>query len=513
VEPDPRVNLGDESLPYVNPMWMATLDDDLWLDQITIPGTHDAAADAHTSNQGPGPAISVICQDYYISNQMALGVRWFDVRLHLDDKNGVLTAFHGPYYLHKNFDDLLTAGLDFLQAFPSETLVYMIKQEHSSVNDNTFAKAVYDYLQARSSDLSAFWVSSEMPMMCEARGKIVIVSQYQNTDSGIPSGIHLSWDNNTQGEYVYGGDFPLWAQDHWSLYSVHYSEKIDEIEAGMELGNSTANERLQIINFTSCEKDSKHSIWEVANNINPEIQSFLLSHTFYRHQGAVMLNFAGGADKLENGSRSNCPELVNIILNMNDLGMDEVTIGSQVWLNKSLAVVQFSGGMVEPIPELEDCSQWITTNLAAWRHFSDDPCEGNFGGRLYNWPTVHPQLAESVCPPGFHVPTDSDWDNLITYLGGPEVAGGKMKEAGTDHWDSPNTGATNSSGFSALGRGYWGWGESVGLKRTVMFYTYSPGNDSVVFRALCDTSERIFRIADTARSYYAASIRCIKDSH
>ncbi|MBN3034967.1 MAG: hypothetical protein JW861_05230, partial [Bacteroidales bacterium] len=147
-ESDPRVNLTDEPLPYSYTRWMASIDGEHYLNEFTIPGTHDCAADEHTSKQGAA-AGNVICQDYYISNQMNLGVRWFDVRLHLDTHNGVLTAYHWHYYLHKNFNDLLTAALDFLQAYPSETIIFMIKQEESKASDNEFASAVYDYISQR----------------------------------------------------------------------------------------------------------------------------------------------------------------------------------------------------------------------------------------------------------------------------------------------------------------------------------------------------------------------------
>jgi uncharacterized protein (TIGR02145 family) len=70
-------------------------------------------------------------------------------------------------------------------------------------------------------------------------------------------------------------------------------------------------------------------------------------------------------------------------------------------------------------------------------------------GRLYTW-----EAATSACPDGWHLPSDDEWTTLIDFLGGEDVAGGKMKETGTTHWNSPNTGATNSSGFTALPGGY-----------------------------------------------------------
>ncbi len=70
-------------------------------------------------------------------------------------------------------------------------------------------------------------------------------------------------------------------------------------------------------------------------------------------------------------------------------------------------------------------------------------------GYLYNWET-----AINVCPSGWHLPSDAEWTTLTDYLGGENVSGGKMKETGTLHWNSPNTGATNESGFLALPGGY-----------------------------------------------------------
>ena len=72
-------------------------------------------------------------------------------------------------------------------------------------------------------------------------------------------------------------------------------------------------------------------------------------------------------------------------------------------------------------------------------------------GVLYNWPAV---MTEGICPSGWHIPSDEEFTQLTDFLGGESVAGGKMKEAGYDHWNSPNTGATNSSGWTGLPGGY-----------------------------------------------------------
>ena len=72
-------------------------------------------------------------------------------------------------------------------------------------------------------------------------------------------------------------------------------------------------------------------------------------------------------------------------------------------------------------------------------------------GVLYNWPAV---MTEGICPSGWHIPSVGEFTQLTDYLGGEGVAGGKMKEVGYDHWNSPNAGATNSSGWTGLPGGF-----------------------------------------------------------
>lgn len=101
-----------------------------------------------------------------------------------------------------------------------------------------------------------------------------------------------------------------------------------------------------------------------------------------------------------------------------------------------------------------DTQTWMAENLAyktnsgCWAYNNDSNNVKTYG-YLYDWET-----AKTVCPAGWHLPTDTEWTTLTTFLGGESVAGGKLKEIGTAHWTSPNSGATNESGFSALPGGY-----------------------------------------------------------
>ncbi|MCX6258772.1 MAG: fibrobacter succinogenes major paralogous domain-containing protein [Bacteroidia bacterium] len=129
-----------------------------------------------------------------------------------------------------------------------------------------------------------------------------------------------------------------------------------------------------------------------------------------------------------------------------------VTIGSQVWMIENLKVTKYNDGTA--IPFVMDTSAWINLTTPGFCWYNNDaPTYKNTYGALYNWYAVN---TGKLCPEGWHVPSDAEWTQLTNYLGGVNIAGGKLKEAGTAHWLSPNTGADNSSGFTALPGGFRG---------------------------------------------------------
>jgi uncharacterized protein (TIGR02145 family) len=123
-----------------------------------------------------------------------------------------------------------------------------------------------------------------------------------------------------------------------------------------------------------------------------------------------------------------------------------VTIGNQQWLVENLKVTHFRNG--DPIPLVTDSAAWTQLNTGAYCWYNNNIENKATYGALYNWFTTIDE--RKIAPQGWHVPTEAEWVELIEYLGGYEIAGGKMKESGTTHWFPPNTGATNSSGFTGL---------------------------------------------------------------
>lgn len=132
-----------------------------------------------------------------------------------------------------------------------------------------------------------------------------------------------------------------------------------------------------------------------------------------------------------------------------------IVIGTQEWMAENLSTSVYRNGDV--IATGLSTSQWTNTVQGAWAYFQNDASKNCPFGKLYNWYACVD--ARELCPTGWHVPTDADWTVLSDYLGGEAIAGGKMKTLGmsdsvTGLWSAPNSGATNSSGFSGIPGGY-----------------------------------------------------------
>ena len=148
-----------------------------------------------------------------------------------------------------------------------------------------------------------------------------------------------------------------------------------------------------------------------------------------------------------------------------------VTNCGLTFTKQNLNVSKYSDGT--PIPQVTDLTAWANLTTGAWCYYSNTTSNGTTYGKLYNWYAVagiynaaslaNPALRKKLAPAGWHVPTDSEWSNLINCLdpnadGGnniPNIAGGKMKamgtiQSGTGLWQVPNTDANNASGFTGL---------------------------------------------------------------
>ena len=183
-----------------------------------------------------------------------------------------------------------------------------------------------------------------------------------------------------------------------------------------------------------------------------------------------------------------------------------VKIGNQTWMAENLRTTSYRNG--NPITNITNPNEWDGNfSLGAWAHYNNDSQNENPYGKLYNGYAI----SGNVCPVGWHVPTDAEWTELSDFLGGENVAGWKMKSIGTEYWQSPNTDATNESGFSGLpggnrningtfgsiGEGGWWWSS------TEYF------NDYLYYRTVASWSGQIGGSHAYKKDGY--SVRCLRD--
>ncbi len=140
-----------------------------------------------------------------------------------------------------------------------------------------------------------------------------------------------------------------------------------------------------------------------------------------------------------------------------------ITIGTQTWMAENLRTTKYRNG--DPVPNVPDSATWHNLTTGAYCNYYNDAGNVATYGRIYNWYTVSDP--RKITPAGWHVPTIDEWHALYDFLGGDSVAGGKLKETGTTHWQSPNAGATNETGFTALPGGMRpfvpGWRDFIGI--------------------------------------------------
>ncbi len=183
-----------------------------------------------------------------------------------------------------------------------------------------------------------------------------------------------------------------------------------------------------------------------------------------------------------------------------------VQIGTQMWMAENIKTTKYRNG--DPISYLDGNTAWSNSTIGAHCYYNSDINNLTTYGRLYNWYAIYD--SRNIAPIGWHVPSDAEWATLTTYLGGESVAGGKLKENCVTLWQSPNTGATNETGFSAypggyrnnigifsdIGVGYW-WSATDYFSTNAYYRTMYYNSDDVL-RNFCLLNWGLF-------------IRCVKD--
>lgn len=196
---------------------------------------------------------------------------------------------------------------------------------------------------------------------------------------------------------------------------------------------------------------------------------------------------------------------------------NSVIIGTQCWMTENLnigtvitgSLDQANNGVIEKY-----CYNNISANCDVYGglyQWAEAVQYLNGATNAISWNPAPTGNVQGICPSGWHLPSDADWSSLEAYLGGTSVAGGKMKETGAVHWAAPNTGATNSSGFTGLPAGDRDVsGNFIFLATYGDFWTSSEANSTQAwYRNLNTGNETLYRGGYYKNDGFA--VRCLKN--
>lgn len=182
-----------------------------------------------------------------------------------------------------------------------------------------------------------------------------------------------------------------------------------------------------------------------------------------------------------------------------------VPIGANIWMYENLATTTYLN--TDIIPNTTAPLEWSELVEGAYVWYDNNIANKDIYGALYNWYAVETQ---QLCPEGWHVPEESEWSELINFAGGVLIAGGKLKQTTTDLWTSPNLGATNEFGFSALPGGErLSDGSFVNINNNGIWWTSSDEEPEAIMEKMFYDSESTEN--NSAEKTMGYSVRCILD--
>jgi uncharacterized protein (TIGR02145 family) len=234
-------------------------------------------------------------------------------------------------------------------------------------------------------------------------------------------------------------------------------------------------------------------------------------HAIFRYLGYNIDDVNTGNDVFNAGFSVRClKEAEGTITDVEGNVYHTVTIGTQTWTVENLKTTKYNNGDTIPRGTAETWPD-LTTPAYCWYNDSATVYKETYGA-LYNWYTVDAASngGKNICPTGWHVPEDDEWATLTTYLGGEDVAGGKLKETGTTHWID-NIEATNEFGFTALPGGTrWDYEDFCCLGYSGCWWSITPFNTSWAWYRQIDSSYPDL-YSNYHDKYKGMSVRCIKN--
>jgi uncharacterized protein (TIGR02145 family) len=229
--------------------------------------------------------------------------------------------------------------------------------------------------------------------------------------------------------------------------------------------------------------------------------------TLYMYQNGVVIN-KQAVEVLDSITFYKVPDAPSTTVTDIDGNIyNYVTIGTQTWMSENLKVTKYNNGDLIGTTSSTSIPNDVSSKYQ-WAYKEIEDSVATYG-RLYTWYAATD--ARGVCPTGWHLPSDAEWTTLTDYLGGESVAGGKLKKAGTTHWNSPNEGATNETGFTALPSGYRDYNGSF---YDILFYgnwwsSTESGTSSAWYRDMGCSYSNVSRYLGSKK--YGFSVRCLRD--
>ena len=280
-----------------------------------------------------------------------------------------------------------------------------------------------------------------------------------NFTSNSQKGISYLWDfgngqTSTQANptitYATAGNYTVLLKVTNNFGESAFSQVVSVSQNLTPIANFTYVISGKEVTFTNTSQNALSYLWNFGNG-----QTSILSNptTGYTNYGTftVQLEVINGLGSNTISKTITLSDIApNTVTDIDGNIYNTITIGSQLWMKENLNVQRFKNG--EAIPNVTDNTTWANTTAAAWCRYNNNSDASNAFkvGLLYNGYVA--QDTRGVCPNGWKVPDDSDFNKLVEYLGGRYLAGGKLKEANGIYslWNSPNGSATNESGFTAL---------------------------------------------------------------
>ena len=239
---------------------------------------------------------------------------------------------------------------------------------------------------------------------------------------------------------------------------VLYLEQDESIEVGIYTVNEELDDDWSYVAF---DRDFDNLTWEDCddNYIYADNIEAVSGQLEIKSINPTVIKFTNDRFIVEFGDQSIDNSSEGQVTDYDGNVYETVEIGDQIWMAENLKTTHYADGtlLIDGTGITGDFSDDYTSKYFFW--YNDNVSNRDIYGALYTWAAAmngvgssntNPSNVQGVCPDGWHLPSDAEWTQLTDYLGGTEIAGGKMKATGTNYWWSPNEGATNESGFSGL---------------------------------------------------------------